>query len=944
MKSILMTSLLLAAILMPQDLSFTLQPSLSEDNLHRWWAEFGLNRAADVEVCIVDMADSAIVRRLAAGVLGPNAPEPLVKDSLNQRIEWDGRDDLGNTANAAGSYSIRVRAGMSAALDRLAGGNPYGFRNPGRGYSRINGLAAGADGSLFVYGSSGDLGQLSLRQYDASGSYIKTLFPYPANLPLSEISGFGVNRWPDGKFSPKGDWNSGTFSPSFSTSPVTVSGSRLLSLGLGNELAVGKFEVMMVRTTGAFGGSGASFPLVTSPAYQPDTYYGGGPFYAAASRNPAVIYLSGYYQCIQLWGSLTEAPDTGFWRDGCVYKVDRNTGAARQWISLDSVPRFPADRIPKIGEGPSFSAIHGLAEDHLGHVFVCDRFHGRVNVYDTSGALRGGINVDYPENVVVDTATGALFVLTRYESPSWHVGEIKLLKFAGWQAGDTPVVSRVLTTVLADYASEKPHMALARSSGGLIIWIGYLTIGVQGYRDDGSTLTLIKDFYAEHPVVTLGIDRLAVDRGSETVYFSDNWSRLFKIEDWADAAILPCSTSAGRPLSGVDFSVSFDRRLYVRENPNAGASSGGWYGPVSRFTLDHYHAPLPYANTGANQILPVTERAGEGLPGRGIAPSPDGRIHFVTESSFGNQVVGSCADTGAVFEGNTPFLMPVDFDTLAYPVNASYCGGIKADLRGNVYLGSNIRPLDHVVPSGFEADFAYGYGIGAIVKFAPGARGSITGTTQNPVVQGALKVYSVGNAPFFSHDGQTRCFCRSPQFDVDAYGRLFVPNAFTSKVAVTDNNGNLITQFGDYGNWDSQGAGSAVPAPGIPLGWPVAVGASENYIYVSDMLNSRLARVRMNFELNSLPGLPEAAVRAQAGFKPAPEMIAAPNPFSTATRIRIAGVSDLAIYDLAGKRVAAWKNVKREVIWNAGNLPACVYVLRMTTGQGTFSRKILKLK
>jgi hypothetical protein len=40
-------------------------------------------------------ADGALVRHLAAGMLGPNAPAPFKKDSLAQEILWDGKDDLG---------------------------------------------------------------------------------------------------------------------------------------------------------------------------------------------------------------------------------------------------------------------------------------------------------------------------------------------------------------------------------------------------------------------------------------------------------------------------------------------------------------------------------------------------------------------------------------------------------------------------------------------------------------------------------------------------------------------------------------------------------------------------------------------------------------------------------------------------------------------------------
>ena len=55
---------------------------------------FAASAATDVEVAIVG-ADGRVVRHLAAGMLGKNAPEPLQKDSLAQELLWDGKDDAG---------------------------------------------------------------------------------------------------------------------------------------------------------------------------------------------------------------------------------------------------------------------------------------------------------------------------------------------------------------------------------------------------------------------------------------------------------------------------------------------------------------------------------------------------------------------------------------------------------------------------------------------------------------------------------------------------------------------------------------------------------------------------------------------------------------------------------------------------------------------------------
>lgn len=68
-----------------------------------------------------------------------------------------------------------------------------------------------------------------------------------------------------------------------------------------------------------------------------------------------------------------------------------------------------------------------------------------------------------------------------------------------------------------------------------------------------------------------------------------------------------------------------------------------------------------------------------------------------------------------------------------------------------------------------------------------------------------------------------------------------------------DNAGNEILHFGTYGNRDSRGglAGDLVPTKGIPLGFPNSVAITDDHIYVGDMVNHRLLRLRMNYVLSA---------------------------------------------------------------------------------------------
>ena len=55
--------------------------------------DFSVDRATDVAVTIED-AKGKIVRHLAGGVLGKNAPEPLRANTLAQSLDWDGKDPV----------------------------------------------------------------------------------------------------------------------------------------------------------------------------------------------------------------------------------------------------------------------------------------------------------------------------------------------------------------------------------------------------------------------------------------------------------------------------------------------------------------------------------------------------------------------------------------------------------------------------------------------------------------------------------------------------------------------------------------------------------------------------------------------------------------------------------------------------------------------------------
>ena len=96
------------------------------------------------------------------------------------------------------------------------------------------------------------------------------------------------------------------------------------------------------------------------------------------------------------------------------------------------------------------------------------------------------------------------------------------------------------------------------------------------------------------------------------------------------------------------------------------------------------------------------------------------------------------------------------------------------------------------------------------------------------------------------------CACRSPRFELDEYGRLYVADVVTFCVRVYDAEGNLIRTIGSYGNPDTSGPESLVPTPEIGFGWPISACVSERNLYVSDVVNRRVTRVDLTYSAEEI--------------------------------------------------------------------------------------------
>lgn len=373
----------------------------------------------DVTVVVED-AKGKIVRHLASGVLGKNAPTPFQKDSLKQNIIWDGKDDQGRYVQEVEEHTVRVSLGLKPRFEKTL------FHSPYKRFGRPQPIIVPTPKGVYVF--EGDIVD-SVRLFDHKGNYQQTIYPFPANkvekvkglrwrkalrsgarMPLkegyhqatflssgyngghNEKTGFGTNRLIREKFFDG--------SPSFNAgSAFAVHGKRIAVVQrLLNRFATdgtsggvsltGPKTRVMVRDGGSYGGFARQqrrvFP--SSAAFSPDGQW---------------LYLTGYY-----WD---ENHGTG--------------GTMKRWLHGVVRMKYDGDEEPKLFAGSmkqgekhagsepgTFKVPTAVVCDSKGRVYVADYLNDRIQVFDPEGKHLKNIPANRPARLMIHQKTGELYV------------------------------------------------------------------------------------------------------------------------------------------------------------------------------------------------------------------------------------------------------------------------------------------------------------------------------------------------------------------------------------------------------------------------------------------------------------------------------------------------------------------------------------------------------
>jgi hypothetical protein len=872
-----------------QVFEFAKKPEIARDG-DRVTIEFEAKGFCDATVAIEDKS-GRIIRHLASGVLGANAPEPFRKDSKAQAVVWDGKDNLGVYMDDKDSVVVRVSLGLKPQFEKTL------FWHPKKVCSlRRHSRAVAQPEGVYVY-DGGGVEQIKLFGHD--GSYIRTVYPFPADK-IGAVKGLPWNTFADGHRVPahRGYWQA-TYLSSGTGLTTADWGTAATALAVHDgRIAVvpwsGKKEIqgglVRLRTDGTSGGLTLDGPKINTP-YPAES--------AAFSPDGKWLYLGGIY--FQAQAAFQAMPPTVRFRPE-VYRVAyEGDEPPKLWLG------------GKVGKGDNeFNHPASLCVDAKGHVYVADNQNDRVQIFSPEGKLVKSVPVRGPYIVQIHHKTQELYVFSWTTALGHGVNDYDvsaMLRIFDPFKGDKPKLETPIP--LPHYRSNRgpamfndamPLRAFVDSyTEPATIW---MVRGFQYYNQatphdvqnwetfqirDGKFAKLktwndevVKDVYKFTPP-NIYNQRLLVDQVTGTLYSNEDGNaaaRLVRIDP-------DSGTVSELALPYVANEIAFDYEGHVLLRCNR---------LIGRYTIDgRREVPFDYGEDHhaqwASGAKGASLRSAIVLPGNkpvnwietGMAANPRGEIAVFTVNSASGwkRTRGFAFNPGAVdmasrkyipgiFPGRRRFAEIHVFDKHGKPVDMDIVGqgtpnvhDLKMDSRGDVYLLSamnrtygekQFHPL-----TGCVIKFKRGKGrflspngeIGLTADLKPAAAQQINGYW----VQDAEWIYpGIG---FARNAGPCTCwFCG---FDVDTFGRSFIPARIRNQVAVLDANGNLIMHVGKYGNVDD----------GVPLvedtryrtEKPRSIGGdevaimhtnftgvhSDRRLFISDTGNGRILSVKLGY-------------------------------------------------------------------------------------------------
>ena len=793
--------------------------------------------------------DGRVVRHLASGVLGENAPAPFKKGSLEQVVAWLGDDDAGKPAPAG--CRVRVALGLAAAFDRTIEWEPPSVLRRG-----ILGMAADEKGDVYFLQGHTWVAQCrapNLVAFSRDGEYLRTLIPGSVEV-LRDMPGVKLTRSPlTGGLLPESEYpNLVPGLERVRRQVMLVRRGRLLIVPFkafprpGDEKA--RRRILSLGRDGRLVPQANREPLLWAGPALPGFTTRSPAIYLAADAAGEVLYVSGLKHD----------------KKGLFHAVYR-----ARWGDDEFKPFF-GEPMKAGKDAAHLSDPRGLAVDAAGRLLICDLRNNRIQVVSPEGKLVKSLPVTGPEQVLVHPKTDAVYVLSvrgKKGRSTYGKGgfgwddylDKAIEKYAG--VDDWRKVASI------DLPKRKKHMhdpgpilALDASRKPARIWASCV-----GRGEATDYLWLVEDRGKELRRLATPIPRyrwpfgtsvgfMAVDRAREELYLAGRAvPAVMRVDGRTGRYLCLKSVTADvqrKPDGGVPniptdhlqvagLAFGRDGFLYVR-------LMKAWSG-MENWIRRYDRAGRRVAFTVAGGEIALTQPSHGYHPG-GFAVAPDGSIHVINlvpgakhRGKGEHNVLDVYGPDGKMREAKRmPFLTSSAWgprfgpDGSMYLTEAVRSRGLQKpdELAGSLLklrragpgeAAPRLRYGEKADPRKAKYELRY-----AEKKFVP---------TEIDGLEWAY--YGVSPVPF------GHCVCPAAVFDVDGHGRACVPDSRAHGVRLLDAAGNLVLAYGGYGNRDTRG-----------LRGPTAVALSDEAAYIYDGPNRRVLRVRWTYAKEKVLRLP----------------------------------------------------------------------------------------
>jgi len=598
--------------------AFTEKPTVKLVGKDRYEIAFAVKGNCDVTVGIVDpdpakelvKGQGVVVRHLASGVLGPNAPAPFQKGSLSQKIYWNGQDDLGQYVKEPAKLKVRVMLGLKPVFDKRIGGTS-GKNIPGR----IRGIAIGPDGA-YVIDNASLFSHPTIRKFDHDGNYVCSLTPPPRGLPEKKLAGLSHLEYEPGKHALHGPSLNGSMTGSVWVNGLGCKVETIQPALAGDRLVFstrGKFRTCRSLVHYIYTDGSTDLTGIRGLVLVKDNLHSHPRF--TSSPDGKRVYVCGLN------------PSRGCGGSSACYTVwahGLEPGSKAELFAGEEKPGR---------DNAHFGDARGLACDARGRVYVTDYSNNRIQVFSPDGKYLKTIRIERPDLICVHRKTGAIYV--QHQARERGQSVTRITKLASSENPKEEFHWDAFPAMMAlDSWSAKPRLWLGdgRYPRGYKGIKGPASLSIWEERED--RFEMISDFYEEAKkeagkhwfgrfsgVGVLSNNNLVCDPTRERLHWL--WgNRVFDLK--TGLYLHSFSTASGRFED-----IAFDKRGYMHGHQYPGQSMIGneacvWRvdperaKPHGKDTLHYPECPYDYG-----ERRPTSKPRWEGaLPARGQPGAP----------------------------------------------------------------------------------------------------------------------------------------------------------------------------------------------------------------------------------------------------------------------------------------------------------------------------------